>query len=63
MEIEVNYYYDMEDCYGNKITLSVFNDNSVTVEFFNFDLYRMDSKEFETETSAYNWAYNRGYRE
>ena len=63
MEIEVNYYYDMSDCYGNTITISVFNDNSVTIEYFNFDLCKMEYKEFDTETAAYNWAYKRGYRE
>lgn len=63
MEIEVNYYYDMFDFYGNEVTISVFNDDSVTVEYYDFDLYRMNSKEFDNETAAYNWAYKRGYRE
>lgn len=63
MEIEVNYYYDMSDCYGNTVTIFVFNDNSTTIEYFNFDLNRIDSKEFDNETAAYNWLYKRGYRE
>jgi len=63
MEIEVKYYYDMCDIYGEKVTIYVFNDNSVTVEYFNFDLFRIDTKEFENETAAYNWAYKKGYRE
>ena len=62
MEIEVNYYYDMVDIYGEKVTIYVFNDNSVTLEYFNFDLCRMDTKEFENETSAYNCAYKRKYK-
>jgi hypothetical protein len=63
MEIEVNYYYDMADIYGEKVTIYVFNDGTTTIEYFNFDLCKLDYKEFENETSAYNWAYKRGYRE
>lgn len=63
MEIEVNYYYDMCDFNGEKVTIYIFNDNSATIEYFNFDLCEMDYKEFENETAAYIWAYKRGYRE
>ena len=55
--------YDMFDFYGDTITISVLNDDSTIIEYFNFDLCRMDYKEFENETAAYNWVYKRGYRE
>jgi hypothetical protein len=63
MEIEVNYYYDMFDIYGEKVTIYVFNDGMVEIEYYNYDLFKMEYKEFENETAVYNWAYKRGYRE
>lgn len=53
----------MSDFYGETVTIYVFNDGTTTIEFYNFDLYRMVTKEFENETSVYSWAYKRGYRE
>lgn len=63
MEVKVIYSYDMFDIYDEKVTLYVFDDGVTEVEYYNYDLMKMEYKEFENETSAYNFAYKRGYKE
>lgn len=57
------YSYEMEDINGETVEIFVYEDDTAAVRFYNYDLGTESVKAFQNESSAYNWAYKRGYRE
>lgn len=54
---EIN--YEMENGFGDTVTITVNPDGTATVK----EELTEETKSFPTEDKAYTWAYSRGYRE
>ena len=55
--------YRMENVYGDGVEIVVFCDGAASVRFWNFEKNCKEYRLFDSETSAYNWAFRRGFRE
>lgn len=60
---EESYSYEMENFYGDTIEIVAFCDGTAAVRFFNLEANCKEYKSFDSEDTAYNWAFRRGFRE
>lgn len=64
--IGLEYEYDMENFWGNTVTIKVYKDGRASVTIPTEDITDsspQQTKGFASEDAAYAWAFNRGYRD
>ena len=60
--MDMSYSYDMENGFGDYVTIIVRNDGSAECVVTDWNNVT-DAIQFDSEDDAYDWAYRRGYRE